>query len=218
MKRTWKRAPAGTRSNVRGLACEVMRSIAFSLLTSVSSSSRFSRMGGVMLSISSGASKTVRRAGVALWLSKRLAGDALHASGVAAEQQADVIVGPVALVDPHFLALAPRKIDQLRGHRRAGELLEQRADLAAQRTARDVRAAGGVLYDRVVRAADLERSFARADVQSGFAMQLAFEDQLANQFQFRLRGVRAHSSSRVVVGALYSLYATMASNRSRKRS
>ena len=54
--RTLKRAPAGTRSSVRGFACEVMRSMAFSLFTSVISSSRFSRICAVMLSGSSGAS------------------------------------------------------------------------------------------------------------------------------------------------------------------
>ncbi len=79
-KRTWKRAPAGTRSRVRGLACEVMRSMAFSLLISVSSSSMFSRMGAVMLSRSSGASNTASRAGVAWVVSSASPLHALHAA------------------------------------------------------------------------------------------------------------------------------------------
>ena len=61
----FNRAPAGTRSSVRGLACDVMRSIAFSLFTSVSSSSSVSRICGVMLSVTRGASNTLSRAGVA---------------------------------------------------------------------------------------------------------------------------------------------------------
>ena len=50
-----------------------------------------------------------------------------------------------------------------------------------------------ILYDRVIRAADLERAFARADVQTGLAVHLAFEDQLADQLQFRLCSMSAHS-------------------------
>src|SRR5690348_243226 len=57
----------------------------------------------------------------------------------------------------------------------------------------------GVLDNRVVRAANLERSLAGADMQPGLAMQLALQNQLADQFQFSLRSVRAHSSSRVMI-------------------
>jgi hypothetical protein len=88
-----KRAPAGTRSRVRGLACEVMRSMAFSLFTSVSSSSRFSRICAVMLSGSSGASNTARRAGVACELSSVSPCTRSMRPGIAAEQQADFVVG-----------------------------------------------------------------------------------------------------------------------------
>ena len=36
----------------------------------------------------------------------RLAGDAVHAAGIAAEQQADFVIGAVALVDADLLAFA----------------------------------------------------------------------------------------------------------------
>ncbi len=72
---------------------------------------------------------------------------------------------------------------------------------AAQRAAGDVGAAVRILHDRVIGAADFERAFARADVQTGLAVHFAFEDQLADQFQFGLCGVRAHDSL-FVVGAL----------------
>ena len=65
-----------------------------------------------MLSGISGASYTVRRAGLAALRLERFAGHALHASRIAPEQQADFVVRPVALVDADFLALALRKIHQ----------------------------------------------------------------------------------------------------------
>ena len=48
---------------------------------------------------------------------QRLAFHALHAARIAAEQQADFVVGTVALMDAHLLAAALRKIHQL-GRRR----------------------------------------------------------------------------------------------------
>ena len=124
---------------------------------------------------------------------ERFALHALHAPGIAAEQQADFVVGTVALVNAHFLALAARKVDQLAGHRQSAGLLEQRADLAAQRTARHVRPAEGILDHGIVGTADLERALAGADVQAGFAEHFAFENQLPDQFQLGLGGMCAHA-------------------------
>ena len=124
---------------------------------------------------------------------ERLAGTAIHAARIAAEQEADLVVRTVALVNANFLALALRQVDQLGGNGQSARLFEQRAELAAQRTAGNIRAPERILDDGIVGAADFERAFARADVQSGFAVQLAFEDQLADQFQFGLRGMRTHA-------------------------
>ena len=115
---------------------------------------------------------------------KRLPCHPLHAARIAAEQDADFVVRTVALVNADFLPFALRKIHQFGRNREAGRLLEQRPQPAAQRTAGDVGQAKRVLHDRIVGAADFERTFARADVQPGFASDLAFEDQLADQFQF----------------------------------
>ena len=68
-----------------------------------------------MLSGSSGASNTASRAGVACAGVERFALHALHAPGIAAEQQADFVVRTVALVNAHFLPLAARKVDQFAG-------------------------------------------------------------------------------------------------------
>ena len=134
-----------------------------------------------MLSGSSGASYMVSRAGVDVDAFERLAGDALHAAGIAAEQQADFVVGTVALVDADFLSFALRKVDQFGRHGQPGGLLQQRAELAAQRAARNVRPAEGVLDDGIIGAADFERAFAGADVQAGLAIQVAFENQFSNE-------------------------------------
>ncbi len=67
--------------------------------------------------------------------------DALHAAGSAAEEEADFVIGTIALVDADFLALALGEVDEFRGDGHAGGLLEQRADAAAQGTAGDVRTA-----------------------------------------------------------------------------
>ena len=47
--------------------------------------------------------------------------------------------------------------------------------LAAQRAARDVGQAEGVLDHRIIGAADFERALAGADVQSGLAVQVAVD-------------------------------------------
>ena len=65
--------------------------------------------------------------------------------------------------------------------------------LPAQGAARDVGQAEGVFYHRIVRAADFERAFAGADVQAGFAVQLADQDQFPDQLQLCLSGMCAHS-------------------------
>jgi hypothetical protein len=54
---------------------------------------------------------------------QRFALHALHAARIAAEQQADFVVGTVALMDPHFLPLAARKVHQFGRNRQAGGLL-----------------------------------------------------------------------------------------------
>ena len=95
-------------------------------------------------------------------------------------------------MDAHFLAFALRDEDQFGRHRHAGRLFEQRANASAQRAAGDIRTAVRILHDRIIRAADFERALARADVQTGLAVHLAFEDQLADQLQFRLCSVSAH--------------------------
>jgi len=67
------------------------------------------------------------------------------------------------------------------------------ADLAAQGTARYVRTAKRIFDDGIIRAADFQRALARANVQAGLAMHLAFKDQLADEFQLSLGGVCAHA-------------------------
>ena len=62
-----------------------------------------------MLSGSSGASIHRQARGRGLRGLERFALHALHAARIAAEQQADLVVGTVALVDAHFLALALAK-------------------------------------------------------------------------------------------------------------
>ena len=118
---------------------------------------------------------------------------ALHAAGIASEEQADFVVGAVALVNAHLLPLAAREVDQLAGHRQPAGLLEQRTDLAAQRTARHIRPAEGILDHGIVASADLQRALAGADVEAGFTEHFAFEDQLPDQFQLGLGGVCAHA-------------------------
>ena len=103
-------------------------------------------------------------------------------------------------MDANFLPLAPRKVDQLGGNRQAAGLFQQRPQPAAQRAARHVGASEGVLDHRVVGAADFERSLAGADVQACLAVQIAFQNQLADELQFCLGCVRAHASSLFVVG------------------
>src|SRR5690349_7918156 len=101
-------------------------------------------------------------------------------------------------MNAHFLPFAARKIDQLGRRGGARELLEQRTDLAAERASGNVRMSGSVFDYRIVGAADFERALAGANVQSGLTMQFALQNQLADQFQFRLRSVSAHSSSPVM--------------------
>ena len=127
---------------------------------------------------------------------QRLAGHPIHAARTAPEQQANVVVRPVALVNADFLAFALRKIHQLGRNRQAGGLLQQRAKLPPQRAAGNIGQAEGVLHDRIIRAADFERAFAGADVQTGLAGDVSFENQFSDQLQFRLRCVRTHLRSR----------------------
>ena len=61
-------------------------------------------------------------------------------------------------------------------------MFEQRAQAAAQGTAGNIGAPEGILNDRIVGAADIERAFAGADVQTGLAEQFAFEDNLPMNF------------------------------------
>src|SRR6478672_5446522 len=96
-----------------------------------------------------------------------------------------------------FLAFPLREVDQLRRNRESAGLFEQRPELSAKGTPGNVRAAPGVFYDWIVRTADFKRAFPRADVQTGFAVQVAFQDELANQLQFGVRGVRTHVFSSV---------------------
>ena len=136
--RTRNRAPAGTRSSVRGLACEVMRSMAFSLLTSVSSSSRFSRICardavGIERRVVHG---QARRAGCDAI--ERLAPHALHARRgcgrtAGRSRRPDGRSGGCALPGRGVWTR-----DQLGGHGQPPDLLEQRPQLAAQRAAGNV--------------------------------------------------------------------------------
>ena len=80
-----------------------------------------------------------------------------------------------------FLAFAFGQIHQFGGGGQAERVFEQRTDAAAQRTAGDVGQAEGVLDDRIIGAADFERALAGADVQAGFAVQVARQNQLAHQ-------------------------------------
>ena len=131
------------------------------------------------------------------------AADLFHAAGAAAEEDADFVVRPVRLVDADFLAFALGQVDEFGGDGGAGGLFEERADASAQGAAGDVGAAVGVFDDGVIGAADFEGAFASSDVETGFAMQLAFEDQLADQFEFRLWGVSAHLYLLVVGDILF---------------
>jgi hypothetical protein len=77
-------------------------------------------------------------------------------------------------VDAHFLAFALGQINQFAGDGEAHGLFEKRAQAAAQRTAGDVRDAESVFDDGIIGAADFERAFAGANVQTGLAVDLAF--------------------------------------------
>src|SRR5437762_5006117 len=83
-------------------------------------------------------------------------------------------------------------MDPLGGYRQAQESLEKRAKFSAQRASRDVRLSERVFYNGIIGSADFERTLARADVQAGLAMQITFQDQLPDEFQFCLRAVSAH--------------------------
>ncbi len=97
-------------------------------------------------------------------------------------------------MDSHFLAAALRKKHQLRRRGHAERVLQQRAHLAAQRAARNIRQAEGVLDDRIIGAANFERAFAGSDVQAGFAVQVARQNQFPDELQFGLSSVCAHIS------------------------
>ncbi|MGC4048741.1 MAG: hypothetical protein QM757_04370 [Paludibaculum sp.] len=57
----------------------------------------------------------MRRAGVADLRFEGVAGDTLHAAGVAAEEDADFVGRVVGLVDAYFLAAAAGEVDEIGG-------------------------------------------------------------------------------------------------------
>src|SRR5579884_3555928 len=123
---------------------------------------------------------------------ERLAGSAFHAAGAASEQEADFVVGAVALMNANFLAASARQVHQLGRHCEAERLFQQRAQASAQGAAGNIGEPEGILDDGIVGPADLEGAFAGADMQAGAAFQLSFENQLSDQFQFGLFRVRTH--------------------------
>ena len=83
-------------------------------------------------------------------------------------------------MNPHFVPFVTRNVDHLGRDGDTRELLEQRTDLTAQRAARNIGTPGGVFDHGIIRAANFERPFARADMQPGFAMQFPFENQFSD--------------------------------------
>jgi len=146
--------------------------------------------------------------------SRLLAGAAstfLRAARAAAEQDADFVVRPVALMNANFLALAFRNVDEFGGHGHAGGLFQQGPDTAAQRAAGHIGTPLCILDDGIIRTADFQRAFARADMEAALAKHFAFEDQLTDQLQFRLCCVSAHVTLsqftiRYMQRIFYSLY------------
>jgi len=84
-------------------------------------------------------------------------------------------------MNANFLPLALGKIDELGRHRETRRLLQERADLASERTAGNVGQPEGVFDYRIIGAADFERSLPRPDVQPGVAGDVAFQNQFSNQ-------------------------------------
>jgi hypothetical protein len=117
---------------------------------------------------------------------ERFALHALHAARAAPEQQADFVVGPVALVNAHFLAFAPGKVHQLGGNGQAGGSARAASGSCRAASCPARRDAKRVFHHRIIGAADFERAFARAHVQAGFAGHFAFQNQLADEFQLGL--------------------------------
>ena len=97
-------------------------------------------------------------------------------------------------MNPHLLSTALGQEHQLRRSGESQGVFKQRAELAPQRAARNIRQPESILDDRVIRAADFERALARADVQAGLAMQVAGENQFPDQPQLSLSCMCAHSS------------------------
>src|SRR5262245_7135448 len=123
----------------------------------------------------------------------RIAAHALHAPGISAEKDADLVVRPVALMDADFLPAALREIDQLVRRETIG-LFEQRAEPSAQRAARDIGAPESILHNWVVGAANFERSFAGANMKTGLAREIGLKNKLSEKLQFGLCGMRTHKA------------------------
>jgi hypothetical protein len=132
--------------------------------------------------------------------------DAVHAAGIAAEQEADGVVDAVALVDADFLAAAAGEVDHLLRGSKAEGVFEEGAEAAAEGGTGDDGASEGILDDGVIGAADFERAFAGADVEAGEADERGVEDEFASEANFGNVGRGAHgipgggASSLLVVG------------------
>ena len=108
---------------------------------------------------------------------ERLAGDSVDPAGVAAEQEADLVIRPVTLVNPHLLAPPLRHIDKFGRNRESHRLFQQRAEPAAERTARDVRASEGILHDGIV-------GPATGQIDAGVYPHWASDPVMASSFHF----------------------------------
>ena len=144
-----KRAPAGTRSSVRGLASNpstAIRPFVVQVLTHLRSDAlRVERRVEY---------RQARRC--CLRCFERLSLHALHAARIAAEQQADLVVRPVALVDADLLPFAFGQIHQFGRRSQSESVFEQRTNPAAQRAPRNIGKTEGILDYRIIGTADFE--------------------------------------------------------------
>jgi len=109
---------------------------------------------------------------------QRVSHHSLHAPGIASEQDADFIVGAVALVDAHLLPTPPRQIHQLGGNGQPRALLQQRPQPPAQRGCPEYR--GRPNASLITGLSELPISsepLPAPHVQARLAMQLALEQQ-----------------------------------------
>jgi len=113
-----------------------------------------------------------------------VAGGALHAAGVAAEQEADFIAWFVGLVDAHFLAAAARQEDEIGRGDRARGVFEQRTEFAADGAAWDIWAAEGVFDDGVIGSTKVVRSFASSYMEAGRANHFAIQQEFPDEAKF----------------------------------